>query len=123
MMITQCNQKQDSLEIWINDRRPVPDTLRLFVGYRKSNDSTSVMEPVVENFKLVMEGAPKKKGAAARRNIKHEDTICVYKIVAEPETVEQNGFDLTFDFPLINESFDSLRFHYINPKQKDIQGA
>ena len=123
MLITQFNQKQDSLEIWINDRRPVPDTLRLFVGYRKSNDSTSVMEPVVENFKLVMEGAPKKKGAAARRNIKHEDTICVYKIVAEPETVEQNGFDLTFDFPLINESFDSLRFHYINPKQKDIQGA
>ena len=122
-LITQFNQKQDSLEIWINDRRPAPDTLRLFVGYRKSNDSTSVMEPVVENFKLVMEGAPKKKGAAARRNIKHEDTICVFKLKAEPETVEQYGFDLMFDYPLINESFDSLRFHYINPKQKDVEGS
>ena len=122
-LITQFNQKQDSLEIWINDRRPAPDTLRLFVNYRKSNDSTALMEPVVENFKLVMEGAPKKKGAAARMNLKHEDTICVYKLKAEPETVEQYGFDLMFDYPLINESFDSLRFHYINPKQKDIEGS
>ena len=122
-LITQFNQKQDSLEIWINDRRPAPDTLRLFVNYRKSNDSTSLMEPVVETFKLVMEGAPKKKGAAARMSLKHEDTICVYKLKAEPETVEQYGFDLMFDYPLINESFDSLRFHYINPKQKDIEGG
>lgn len=123
-LITQFNRKQDSLEIWINDRRPVPDTLRLFVNYRKSNDSTSVLEPVVENFKLVMEKPQQKKtGAAARMSIKHEDTICVFKLKAEPETVEQYGFDLQFDYPLIYESFDSLKFHYINPRQKDVAGS
>ena len=123
-LITQFNLRQDSLEIWINDRKRVPDTLNLYVNYRKTNDSTGVMEPTVENYKLFIENAkPKKTGRAAKMNLKHEDTICVYKLTAEPENVEQNGFVLEFKYPIINENFDSLKFSYINPKQKTIKSA
>lgn len=124
-LITQFNLRQDSLEIWINDRRPVPDTLQIYVNYRKTNDSTHVLEPVVEHYPLFIEGAlPRKQrnDYNYRKSLKHEDTICVFKLEAVPELVEQEGFTLSFNYPIINESFDSLKFHYLNPKQKDIPG-
>lgn len=123
-LISQFNLRQDSLEIWINDRRRTPDTLQLYINYRKTNDSTGVFEPSLEHYPLFMEGAlPKKTGRAARQNLKHEDTICVYKLTAEPETVEQNGFSIEFAYPIIYENFDSLKFRYINPKQKELKGS
>lgn len=123
-LISQFNLRQDSLEIWINDRRRTPDTLQLYINYRKTNDSTGVFEPSLEHYPLFIEGAlPKKTGRAARQNLKHEDTICVYKLTAEPETVEQNGFSLEFAYPIIYENFDSLKFRYINPKQKELKGS
>lgn len=123
-LISQFNLRQDSLEIWINDRRRTPDTLQLYINYRKTNDSTGVFEPSFEHYPLFIEGAlPKKTGRAARQNLKHEDTICVYKLTAEPETVEQNGFSIEFAYPIIYENFDSLKFRYINPKQKELKGS
>lgn len=123
-LISQFNLRQDSLEIWINDRRRTPDTLQLYINYRKTNDSTGVFEPSLEHYPLFIEGAlPKKTGRAARHNLKHEDTICVYKLTAEPETVEQNGFSIEFAYPIIYENFDSLKFRYINPKQKELKGS
>lgn len=123
-LISQFNLAQDSLEIWINDRRSIPDTLMLYVNYRKTNDSTFVMEPALENHKLFVEGAlPKKSGRAAKRDLKHEDTICVYKLTAEAENVEQNGFVLEFNYPIIYENFDSLVFRSVNPKQKESRGS
>lgn len=123
-LISQFNLRQDSLEIWINDRRRTPDTLQLYINYRKTNDSTGVFEPSLEHYPLFIEGAlPKKTGRAARQNLKHEDTICVYKLTAEPETIEQNGFCLEFAYPIIYENFDSLKFRYINPKQKELKGS
>ena len=123
-LISQFNLRQDSLEIWINDRRRTPDTLQLYINYRKTNDSTGVFEPSLEHYPLLIEGAlPKKTGRAARQNLKHEDTICVYKLTAEPETVEQNGFSIEFAYPIIYENFDSLKFRYINPKQKELKGS
>lgn len=123
-LITQFNLAQDSLEIWINDRRSIPDTLRLYVNYRKTNDSTFLMEPSLENYPLFVEGAlPKKTGRAAKKDLKHEDTICVYKLTAEPENVEQNGFILEFNYPIIYENFDSLVFRSVNPKQKESRGS
>ena len=121
-LITQFNLRQDSLEIWINDRRPVPDTLQLYVNYRKTNDSTGVMEPVVEHHPLFVEGALPRRlrnSYAERKKLKHEDTICVFKLEAAPELVEQEGYSLSFAYPIISENFDSIRFHYLNPKQKD----
>lgn len=123
-IISQFNLRQDSLEIWINDRRRTQDTLQLYINYRKTNDSTGVFEPSLEHYPLFIEGAlPKKTGRAARQNLKHEDTICVYKLTAEPETVEQNGFSIEFAYPIIYENFDSLKFRYINPKQKELKGS
>lgn len=123
-LISQFNLRQDSLEIWINDRRRTSDTLQLYINYRKTNDSTGVFEPSLEHYPLFIEGAlPKKTGRAARQNLKHEDTICVYKLTAEPETVEQNGFSIEFAYPIIYENFDSLKFRYINPKQKELKGS
>lgn len=123
-LISQFNLRQDSLEIWINDRRRTPDTLQLYINYRKTNDSTGVFEPSLEHYPLFIEGAlPKKTGRATRQNLKHEDTICVYKLTAEPETVEQNGFSIEFAYPIIYENFDSLKFRYINPKQKELKGS
>ncbi len=123
-LITQFNLRQDSLEFWLNDRRPAPDTLHLYINYRKTNDSTHVLEPVLEQHKLFIEGiGARKRGYAARRDLKHEDTVCVFKINATPELVEQEGFELVFDYPLINAAFDSLNFHYLTPKQKDVRGS
>ena len=123
-LISQFILRQDSLEIWINDRRRTPDTLQLYINYRKTNDSTGVFEPSLEHYPLFIEGAlPKKTGRAARQNLKHEDTICVYKLTAELETVEQNGFSIEFAYPIIYENFDSLKFRYINPKQKELKGS
>lgn len=123
-IISQFNLKQDSLELWINDRRTPPDTLQLYVNYRKTNDSTGVMEPSVEHYPLFLESkTPKKSSRAAKMDLKHEDTICVYKLKAEAENIEQNGFELDFDFPIIYEQFDSIKFTYINPKQKEFTGT
>ncbi|MBO4447651.1 MAG: Ig-like domain-containing protein [Bacteroidales bacterium] len=120
MLISQFNIQQDCLEIWVNDRRPVPDTLHLFVNYRKT-DTTGALKPSLEHVKLFQEGKAKKKNLSYndRKNIKHEDTICVFKLQATPETVEQYGFDLEFNFPIIRENFDSLRFIMVNPKQQE----
>jgi hypothetical protein len=57
-----------------------------------------------------------------RSSIKHEDTTCVFKLEAKPETVEQKGFELEFSQPIIYEHFDSLVFSYLDPKQKEYTG-
>lgn len=122
-IITQFNIMQDSLEIWVNDRRPAPDTLHLFVNYRKT-DTTGALTPALEHIRLAYESGSGKRTLEnmSRRNIKHEDTTCVFTLKAEPETVEQNGFQLEFKYPIIYENFDSLKFRYVNPKQKEFTG-
>ena len=118
-VITQFNIMQDSLEIWLNDRRPAPDTMHLFVNYRKT-DSTGIMRPELEHLKMVMDPEVKKNfSKSRRRNLKHEDTICVYTLSAEADKVEQDGFVLEFKYPIIYEKFDSVQFRYINPRQKE----
>ena len=114
-IITQFNTARDSMEIWINDRRPVPDTLSLMVNYRKTNADRE-LEPVLEESILALE---KKVQAPARgRNrVQHTDTICLFSVDAKPELVEQEGISLSFALPIIYEQFDSVRFVSINPKQ------
>ena len=56
---------------------------------------------------------------SARRNIKREDTTCVYTFKAAPETVEQNGFELEFRNPIISERFDDVEFVAINTRQRE----
>ena len=118
-VISQFNIQQDSLELCLNDRRPAPDTLHLFVNYRKT-DSLGLLKPELEHVKLVMEPDVKKQYSRSnRRNLKHEDTICVFTLKAEADKVEQDGFVMEFKYPIIYENFDSLKFRYVNPKQKE----
>lgn len=119
-LITQFNIEQDSLEIWINDPRPQPDTLFLNVKYMKT-DTLGVLNPFVEEIKLAK---PKKSIAAksAKKDIKKEDTTCVFTIDAAPERIEQYGFVIEFKFPIVESGFDSLKLKIINPKQQESLG-
>ena len=117
-LITQFNLIRDSLEIWVNDPAPQPDTLFLNVKYMKT-DTLGMLNSFVEEIKLVNP----KKGVVktARRDIKHEDTTAVYTVTAEPETVEQYGFVFEFKYPIVENAFDSLTFRYLNPKQQEFK--
>lgn len=116
-LITQFNLQQDSLEIWVNDQKPQPDTLHLNVNYMKT-DSLGVLNSFTEEIKL-----PKPKSAmvakTAKRDIKKEDTLAVFSVEAKPENIEQYGFVVEFKYPIIKDAFDSLEFKSINPRQQE----
>ena len=120
-LITQFNAQRDSLEIWVNDPRRMPDTLKMFVKYKKT-DTLGVLQPTVEEVKLVIDKKLKAEAKAPRRNLKHEDTLCVLKPEVSPETVEQYGFTVEFQYPLVADGFDSLIFRSVNPRQKEAIG-
>ncbi|MBR1406218.1 MAG: Ig-like domain-containing protein [Bacteroidales bacterium] len=116
-LVLQFNDQRDSLEIWINDRRRMPDTLHVFVDYLKT-DTLGQLSPFTEHLRLPRAGG-KSNARTARRNLKHEDTLCVLTAKAEPEMVEQKGFELEFAQPLIYEAFDSLTLRSVNPRQQE----
>ena len=116
-LISQFNILQDSLELWINSRRAAPDTMRIYVNYRKT-DTLGRLVPTQEIIRLPMPAEKRTYSKSVRRNLKHEDTICVYQFQASPETVEQNGFELEFRNPIITEHFDSVQFIAINTRQR-----
>ena len=118
-LITQFNIVQDSLEIWVNDPKPQPDTLVLNVKYLKT-DTLGLLNSFTEEIKLLK---PKKStGKSSTRDIKKEDTTAVFKITAQPETVEQYGFTIEFTYPLVESAFDSLTFIYLTPRQQESIG-
>lgn len=116
-IISQMNQNRDSLELWINDRRMIPDTLHLFVNYRKT-DTLGALVPVTEEHKLVNPQPRQGVNRFKKREIKQEDTLCVLKLTAKPETFEQYGYQLEFVNPIINGAFDSLIFTSTNPREQ-----
>lgn len=122
-LITQFNPLQDSLELWVNDQRKMPDTLFLQINYDKT-DSTGALLATDELVKLALD---KKQRADAmkssRRDLKHEDTIAVYTSSVDPATVEQYGFQLEFKYPLIESAWDSLTFRSVNPRQQEDYGS
>lgn len=116
-LIMQFNAERDSLELWINDRRKVQDTLHVSVDYMKT-DSAGTLSPFTENLRLVLEKT-RTTSKSSRTDRRHEDTTCVFKITAEAETVEQNGFSLMFDYPLVTEGFDRIELKSVNPRQQE----
>jgi len=119
-IITQFNPLQDSLEIWVNDPKPQPDTMFLNVRYMKT-DTLGMLNLFTDEFKLIN---PNRKvlGKSSRKDIKHEDTTAVITMTAQPETVEQYGFTMEFKYPIVEEAFDSLTFRYLNPRQEEVIG-
>ena len=59
-VITQFNIEQDSLEIWINSRRAAPDTMRIFVNYRKTDTLGRLMP--TQDLVLRQHGVPLLRG-------------------------------------------------------------
>ena len=119
-IITQFNTLQDSLEIWVNDPKPQPDTFYVNVKYMKT-DTLGMLNSFTEEIKLVN---PNRKvfGKSPKKDIKKEDTTAVVTIEAKPETVEQYGFVMEFKYPVVESAFDSLTFYYLNPKQEESTG-
>ena len=119
-LITQFNIMQDSLEIWVNDPAIQPDTLFLNVKYMKT-DTLGMLNSFVEEVKLTK---PKSLlvGKSAKKDIKKEDTTCVFTLEAKADLVEQYGFTMEFKYPVVNEAFDSLIFRAINPRQQESVG-
>lgn len=115
-VITEFNVRKDSLLLWLNDQRAMPDSLHLWVKYWKT-DSLGVLRPETEKVSLVDEKKPKTK--PVRKQIEHKDTVCAIALKAAPETVEQDGFALEFTYPPVLADFKALEFKSINPKQKE----
>ena len=115
-VITEFNIEKDSLLLWLNDQRSMPDSLHLCVKYWKT-DTLGVLQPVTEKISLVDEKKPKSR--SARKKIEHKDTVCALNLKAEPETFEQYGISMEFEYPPILGAFDSLIFKSINPRQKE----
>lgn len=120
-LITQFNIEQDSLEIWLNSRKAFPDTLHLFVNYRKT-DSLGVLQPELEHLKLPVTNEVRTFSKKNRKSIKPADTTCVMSIDAKPERVEQYGFELSFKNPVIKADFDSIQFTYVTSRQRKMKG-
>ena len=118
-LISQINPQKDSLELWVNDQRRMPDTLFLQINYDKT-DSLGNLVPTDEEVKLPLD---KKLRAelqkSSQRDIKHQDTIAVFKGEVDPTTVEQYGFSVEFQYPLIQDAWDSLVFRSVNPRQQE----
>ncbi|MCR5003046.1 MAG: hypothetical protein K5984_01615, partial [Bacteroidales bacterium] len=115
-IITQFNATNDSLEIWVNQEKKLPDTLKISTKYYKS-DSTGVLKPSVEEVKLVN---PNRVVRGQKRQPKtHADSVCTLTVTVKPETVENDGFQLEFKYPPVYESFDSVKFIARNPRMKD----
>lgn len=120
-LITQFNPLQDSLEIWVNDPKPQPDTFYVNVRYMKT-DTLGMLNLQTDELKLLN---PNRKtfGKSSKKDIKHEDTTAVFEVIAEPETVEQYGFQIEFKYPVTESAFDSLTFKSVNPKQEETFGT
>ena len=118
-LISQFNPQQDSLELWVNDQRMMPDTLQLQINYDKT-DSLGNLVPTDELVKLALDKNMRAEmQKSSQRDIKHEDTIAVFKQEVDPTTVEQYGFRVEFKYPLIEEAWDSLTFRSVNPRQQE----
>ena len=118
-LISQFNPQKDSLELWVNDQRKMPDTLFLQINYDKT-DTLGNLVPTDEVVKLALD---KKMRAelqkSSQKDIKHTDTIAVFKGEVDPTTVEQYGFTMEFQYPLIQDGWDSLVFRSVNPRQQE----
>jgi len=119
-IIRQFNANQDSLLLWVNDQRKQPDTLHLNIEYMKT-DTTGKLVKTLEKLKLPRDKKEIMARKSSRRDIKHEDTIAVYKVESAGENFEQYGIRVVFNNPLIQEDFDHLKYEVFNARQQKLK--
>ena len=118
-LISQFNPQKDSLELWVNDQRKMPDTLQLLINYDKT-DSLGELVPTDEVVKLALSKELRAElQKSSQRKASHDDTIAVFKGTVDATTVEQYGFTVEFKYPLIKEAWDELSFRSVNPRQQE----
>ncbi|MBQ3872958.1 MAG: Ig-like domain-containing protein [Bacteroidales bacterium] len=120
-LISQFNPQKDSLELWVNDQRKMPDTLQLVINYDKT-DTLGRLRPTEETVKLAITKEIRAEMMKSSRDRKHEDTIAVMTTTADATSIEQNGFQIEFKYPIIAEAWDSLRLRMVNPRQQESFG-
>ena len=120
-LISQFNPQKDSLELWVNDQRKMPDTLQLVINYDKT-DTLGRLRPTEETVKLAITKEIRAEMMKSSRDRKHEDTIAVMTTTADATSIEQNGFQIKFTYPIIAEAWDSLRLRMVNPRQQESFG-
>ena len=120
-LISQFNPQKDSLELWVNDQRKMPDTLQLVINYDKT-DTLGRLRPTEETVKLAITKEIRAEMMKSSRDRKHEDTIAVMTTTADATSIEQNGFQIEFKYPIIAEALDSLRLRMVNPRQQESFG-
>ncbi len=119
-IITQFNLLRDSLEIWLNSRKAAPDTIKIDISYYKT-DSLGALTLQSENIRLPLANEKRTYSKRSRRDITSKDTTCVLTVTADSKTVEQNGIEFVFNYPLIYENFDSVQFTAITPRQTSLR--
>ena len=120
-LISQFNPQKDSLELWVNDQRKMPDTLQLVINYDKT-DTLGRLRPTEETVKLAITKEIRAEMMKSSRDRKHEDTIAVMTTTTDATSIEQNGFQIEFKYPIIAEAWDSLRLRMVNPRQQESFG-
>ena len=76
----------------------------------QETDTTGKLKRTKETIKLFLSKearAELMKKQKDTRNRKHEDTTAVMKTEADATVIEQYGFQVTFNYPLIEEHWDS----------------
>ena len=121
LIIKEFNVMQDSLCLWINDRKDIKDTLKMGIKYWKT-DTLGELVPTYDTIRYVI---PKEKRKSDEKkyekkdaNAKREDLLEV-TIDASSDMIEQYGIRLETKDPIIDFLLDSIAFTYKTPKQQE----
>ncbi len=121
MIIQYTTPTKDSLNFWINNDYPLEDSLLVSLRYMKT-DSSGVMKMTNEDAAIVL--ARKKSLTAEEKAKQKADTLISMNTSFTPETVEQCGIKITFNYPLLTCLSDSISLIITNPKnQSDTTSA
>lgn len=127
-VIIQYSPYRDSLDFWINVDHKLDDSLLIRLNYMKT-DSTGNLVPFDENLSLAVMKNPADEAPAMAKESKKEkdsgkadvkkkekDTVFVLTEKVANETVEDEGFYIESELPVITAYQDSIVFIETNPK-------
>ena len=115
-LVRQANTTGDSIVFWIN-RQTTPDTLQLYVHYRKTNDSLKTLVEAIDTLRMP-KPKPKQTHDRFGNVVEVVDTVAKFDFLADADKVEQDGFIFEFAYPLRQAAFDSIRFSSTDPRKQ-----
>lgn len=125
-VIIQYSPSRDSLDFWINVNYKLEDSLLIKLNYMKT-DSTGTLSPFDESLSLAVMKQPETGTSSSQNNNKagekkdksgkkQKDTVFNIKEAVFNETVEDEGFYIESDLPIVKVVTDSIIFTETNPK-------